>query len=368
MTSSSPINLLFTTYHLNQGGVEQIILTYAKGLDSTKYKITVACLEGGTIAKEIAALSGISVNVIQTKSRVMRFLEFLAIARKTNPMLVHNQASWYGLIVGYLVGAKCVEMVQSVYQWLNWHERIRYGIYCLFADKIVAVSEAVQEFTLIYFPFMSRRKFKVIYNSVDPKAFTQVNTGISLRAKHEVPLQSVVVGFVGRLTEQKGVTYFLQAASAISQKRNDCRFIIVGDGELRDELQEYAKNLNLENIVFAGYQRDVPAYLAMFDIFVLPSLWEGLPVALVEAMAAGKPVVATAVSGTPEVVTDGETGFLVEPKNADQLAERITRLIEDPSLRDRMGRAARIRVKEKFSAATMIRATEQLYQELLESQ
>jgi glycosyltransferase involved in cell wall biosynthesis len=93
-----------------------------------------------------------------------------------------------------------------------------------------------------------------------------------------------------------------------------------------------------------------------------------LPVALVEAMAAGKPVVATAVSGTPEVVTDGETGFLVEPKNADQLAERITRLIEDPSLRDRMGRAARIRVKEKFSAATMIRATEQLYQELLESQ
>ncbi len=362
-----PINLLFTTYHLNQGGIEQIILTYAKGLDSKKYKITVACLEGGTIAKEIAALPGISVNVIQTKSRLMRFLEFLSIARTTKPIIVHNQACWYGLFIGALVGARRVEMIQSVYEWLNWHERFRYGIYCLFADKIVAVSEAVRKFTLKSFPFMSPLKFSVIYNSVDPEMFASANKGIALREKHEMPMQDVIVGFLGRLTKQKGVTYLLEAASSIARSKSDCRFVIVGDGELRGELQKQAKDLDLKNIVFVGYQRDVPAYLEMFDIFVLPSLWEGLPVALVEAMAAAKPTVATAVSGTPEVVIDGETGFLVEPKNVDQLADRITRLIEDPSLRKRMGRAARKRVEEKFSAATMIRATEQLYQELLET-
>ncbi|HEX9655858.1 MAG TPA: glycosyltransferase family 4 protein, partial [Bacteroidota bacterium] len=351
----------------NQGGVEQVLLTYAHGLDREKYRITVACLEGGTVAGEIAALKGVDVIVIQTTSRLMRLLEFSAIARRVKPHITHNHACWYGLLVGLLVGSRRVETLHNIYHWLNWHERLRYGLYCLLANRIIAVSQAVMDFGVGFFPFMKKEKFSVIYNGVDPDAMnTATDTG-ALRERHRLPVGVTVVGFMGRLTEQKGLSYLLQAdASLMSNEK--VVFLIVGDGELRAALEEEALKLKLTNVIFAGFQRDVAGYLAMFDIFVLPSLWEGLPVALVEAMAVGKPVVATAVSGTPEVVTDGETGFLVEPKNVDQLAERITRLIEDPSLRDRMGRAARIRVKEKFSAATMIRATEQLYQELLESQ
>jgi glycosyltransferase involved in cell wall biosynthesis len=131
-------------------------------------------------------------------------------------------------------------------------------------------------------------------------------------------------------------------------------------------MEAKAKAMQLsEDVIFTGIRQDVPNILGLLDVFVLPSLWEGLPIALLEAMAAGLPVVATAVGGTPEVVVEGETGFLVPPRDPEALAEAILRLLREPDLRRRMGEAGRKRVAEHFSVEQMVQKTEALYEHLL---
>jgi glycosyltransferase involved in cell wall biosynthesis len=276
-----PVRLLFTTFHLDQGGVEQVILTYAGGLDRQKYRITVVCLEGGTVATEIGAIAGVDLIVIQTRSRLKRLLEFIAVARKAKPDVVHNHACWYGLLVGWFVGVRRVETVHNVYHWLNWHERLRYGLYLRLADRIIAVSEAVSEFTRSYFPFVPSARMTVIFNGIDPSRF-QVSA--RLEDMQEFGLHhKTVIGFLGRLTEQKGLSYLLSAAAEIGRMHPEAQFMIVGDGELGRQLREKVVHEELTNVLFTGFQRDVPRFLSLFDIFVLPSQWEGLP-ALVEPL------------------------------------------------------------------------------------
>jgi glycosyltransferase involved in cell wall biosynthesis len=143
------------------------------------------------------------------------------------------------------------------------------------------------------------------------------------------------------------------------------KVLIVGDGERREQLHRLAAELGLRNVIFAGHQRDVADYLHALDVFVLPSLWEGLPVSVLEAMACSLPVVATRVSGTPEVVEDGITGRLVEPRDAAGLLSAITALVADAGLRRRMGDAGRKRVEREFSAESMLASTEEVYRDLV---
>ncbi|MBU2524167.1 glycosyltransferase family 4 protein [Patescibacteria group bacterium] len=359
------INLLITTYYLDKGGVEEIILTYTKLLDKSKYSVTVACLVTGTVSDEIACIDGVRLFHIDTKNRIRRFLKFWKIARETEADIVHNHACWYGLIVGYLVGAKRIETIHNMYHWFKHYERILYGLNCLFANKIIAVSEYVRTFSIDYFPFINTKNTVVIHNGIDFEKFQNDQNKTELREQLSIKKDEIVVGFIGRLTEQKGIEYLIEAALVISKQNPNVKFIIVGDGILRDALENQAHKLGLINIFFTGFQRNVPQHLQLFDIFVLPSLFEGLPVSVLEAFASGTAVVATKVSGTPEVVHDGINGFLVEPKNAKQLAEKLQILINDPILRKKFGENGKNLVKSQFSAELMVKKTEDVYSKLL---
>jgi glycosyltransferase involved in cell wall biosynthesis len=325
----------------------------------------VVCLVSGHASQDIASNTHARVIEVDTPSRLRRFVRIWRIARQVRPQIVHNHACWYGLIAGFLVGAKRVETIHNTYDWFTWYERIHYGLYCLLADRLIAVSDYVRDFTVESFPFMNAKKFVVIHNGVDHGKFSEDFHPEELRKELGIDPARIVIGFVGRLVEQKGVGYLLQAARLLSSIYTDLQFVIVGDGGLRQQLEAQAAQSGLSNVLFVGYQRDIPPYMQMFDVFVLPSLWEGLPVSALEAMAAARPVVATRVSGTSEVVVEGVTGFLVEPRNAEQLEDRLARLIEDANLRTLMGTAGRKRVIENFSARSMVAKTEQLYNELL---
>lgn len=151
----------------------------------------------------------------------------------------------------------------------------------------------------------------------------------------------LTVGSVGRLTGQKGYTYFLEAARTIVAQRQDVQFVLIGDGDLRDELQAYRDELGLQaHVHFLGARRDVASLLRSLDLFVLPSLWEGLPTVIMEAMASGVPVVATDILGTRELVKPGRNGWLVEPKDASGLADAITAALSDPERRLQMAQTA----------------------------
>lgn len=175
------------------------------------------------------------------------------------------------------------------------------------------------------------------------------------------PADGPVVGNVARLSEQKGHRYLLEAVPLVLERHPSARFALVGDGELRGELEALAESLGVAgHVEFLGRRDDVPELLATFDVFALPSLFEGLCLAVIEAQAAGVPVVATPVGGIRETVVDGETGLLVPPRDAAALAAAIVRLLDGPEEAARLAASARTRVG-RFSVERMVEATLSLY-------
>jgi glycosyltransferase involved in cell wall biosynthesis len=229
-------------------------------------------------------------------------------------------------------------------------------------DKFTAVSDAIRNYII--------RKARI-----DSQKIVTIHNGIGLSETKVSPIERkefglspgvAIVGVVGRLAKEKGYPYLLNAARVVIKKYPEVHFLIVGDGPQREELVKLASNLGLnDHITFTGYRRDVLSVLALFDIFALATLWEGLPVVILEAMVMAKPVVTTDVMGNPEVVINGVTGFLVPPRDPEILAERILELLKDENLRKRMGGAGRKRIEEEFTIKRTISETERLYEELL---
>jgi glycosyltransferase involved in cell wall biosynthesis len=264
-----------------------------------------------------------------------------------------------------LTGAKRVETVHNVYDWFTWWQRHCYAAYCLLAHRIIAVSEIVRQFTVQHFPLIREGKVIVIHNGIDVDRFHNEAGSEQLRSELGLSGSEVVIGFVGRLEEQKGITYLLDAAHRLNEQYNNFTLIILGDGSLASALRDKAVALHLSNTLFLGFRADAARYFSAFDIYALPSLYEGLPLSVLEAMASECPVVATRVGGVPEVVKDGVTGFLVAPKKVDELVDRLQKLIQNEEMRLRMGKAGRQRVVQHFSAASMVAKTEEVYEVLL---
>jgi glycosyltransferase involved in cell wall biosynthesis len=203
---------------------------------------------------------------------------------------------------------------------------------------------------------------------VDEKRFSHSQKTLSARQALGIELGFPVLGTVSSLNPHKGHTYLLEAATKVLEIFPTAQFLLVGDGRMKEELEIKAQNLNLlSSIKFLGIRKDIPEILAVIDIFVLPSSSrEGLGISLLEAMAAEKPVVASDIGGIPEVVIDGETGFLVPPKNSHDLAGAIIELLKNPAKAALMGQQGRQRVKEKFTTQQMLENIDELYTSFLQ--
>lgn len=214
---------------------------------------------------------------------------------------------------------------------------------------------------------IDRRKVVVIPSGVDSTHFDRERPEVkkkALQLKDEFDIDNdIVVGFVGRLVPAKGLSYLFSAVEKIQEKHNNIAILIVGDGAQRNELECMAQDLKVRTI-FAGWQRDVLPYYALMDIFVLPSLFEGLPNVLLEAMAMETAVIATNVGGNPDVLANGENGFLVPVRDVQRLAFAIEKLIEDDDLRVKMGVANRQKVEEHYSWSKTVERVEKVYSEI----
>jgi glycosyltransferase involved in cell wall biosynthesis len=209
-------------------------------------------------------------------------------------------------------------------------------------------------------------KVDVIYNAVDFSQTTATLTRDAVRETLGIPAGAPVAGVIARLTEQKGHRHLLDALAATPQLA-DVHLLVVGGGELRDELVRHAETRGLApRVHWVGPRRDLGNLLAAMDVFVMPSLWEGLPLSLVLAMGAGLPVVATAVAGIPEVVQDGRTGLLVPPCDSGALGGALARVFEDAEFRQRIGADAQASVLPRFGVDRYVDAIVGLYDQLLE--
>ena len=229
------------------------------------------------------------------------------------------------------------------------------------AACVIANSRATRQTLMQSAPWLDPARVHAIHNGIDPVRYEPASTR-DIRRELGLPPGVPVAGFVGRLCPQKGIEFLLPAFRQVAARHRTARLLLVGEGELRNMVEDFARENGLqERIHLAGFRSDIPDVMRSIDVCVLPSLWEGFGIALIEAMAAGRPCVATRTSSIPEIVRDGETGILVPPRDADRLAAALLVLLDDPAGASLMGEAGRRVVQENFTLAGMIDRYEQLF-------
>jgi len=254
----------------------------------------------------------------------------------------------------WLVAARRLDLQMARNSFSKW----KYGQ----VDCFIASGAAIRD-RLIH-EGIPRAKIRIVNEGVDVERIQRVPAAIA-HAAFYLPTHAPIVGNVAALMPHKAHQHLIDAAARVVKQVPDARFVIVGTGEQREPLEQQIRHLHLERHVFlAGQRSDAVELTKGFDIFAMSSITEGMCTPLVEAMAAGKPSVATAVGGVPEVVIDGVTGFLVPPRDPGAMARRLVQLLKDAPLRERMGRAALERARSCFTVEKMVEGTDAVYKSL----
>jgi glycosyltransferase involved in cell wall biosynthesis len=226
-------------------------------------------------------------------------------------------------------------------------------------DCFLAASESIH--SVLLNDGVEASKIVTVYEGIDIHRI-QAETPVNIHAELWLPVHAPIVGATGALTAEKGHRHLIDAAALVVREVPDARFVILGEGDHRPVLERQIKELRLDKHVFLpGFRADVLGFLQSFDLFVMPSIFEGLGTSLLDAMAAGKATVATRTGGIPEVVVDGDTGLLVPPRDHHALAQAIVTLLKDEQLRKQMGAAGLERVQRVFSADRMVERTLDVY-------
>ena len=274
------------------------------------------------------------------------------------------KSNFYGL----LASKGQVPSVTTNHNWLTAHWKLK--TYCLldslwirFFDRIVAVSNEVKRDMLRY--KIPEKKIRVIDNGIAIERFEKLVETKSMKNQLGFEEKIRIIGTIGNLGTEKGHIYLLEAAKQILDVVKDLKFLIIGDGRLRKPLEEKSEELGIKkHVIFTGQRKDIPELLMAMDIFVLPSIKEGLPIALLEAMAAKRPVIATRVGAIPKVIENKDIGVLVEPKDIKGLRDAIMNLLNDPGRMNLLARKGFDRVCMDFSSDEMGKNYLKLYNEL----
>lgn len=337
------------------------------------YQLSVSCLYNGdgVVAQKIRSL-GIEVHdwgMRQQKWRVDAFGRFFTYLKTTNPDVLHTWM-FHSNIPGRIIGrAAKVPVIVSGERTMGQESTNRHRLNRMtarYAHAITCVSKQVATAArdTIGLP---ANKLTVIPNGLDLALYKSLPDQTTARANFDLPFERPLIGVVGRPRPVKGYNYLLDGLPQVLETFSTATIVFVGDGPSRPALEAQARGHNsAENTIFIGDCATIPQLLPAFDMLVLPSLQEGMPNVALEAMAAGLPVIATAVGGTPEVVVPNKTGLLVPSKNPTALANAIIQLLADPTLAQQMGRNGRQRVAQKFSIETTVEHTHTLYQTLTE--
>lgn len=365
-----PTRLMILASSLWIGGAETVIRHLALNLDRSKFDVTVVHLkERGHVGDELARAGVDIVGITDgpaTRVDYFTFRKLLKIVRARRIQVIHTHTA-HGLVDACLCklltpGLKVVH----TFHFGNYpHTQPRIimmeRIFSRIANRIFAVGDVQREQLRAVFGFGDRR-IRTIWN------------GVTTPAEHGDPAFRARAGATGRpligtiatYIEQKGLFDLLEVARLVRDAGHDVAFAVVGEGHLRPQLEARRHELGLDDTVaFTGWMTNA-ADLALptFDIFFQPSLWEAMSVVILEAMAAGRPVVATRVGENPRVLDDGTTGLLVTPGDVPGMAAALCRLLDDPAFRAGLGAAARRKAETHFSVASMCRAYEQVYDEV----
>jgi glycosyltransferase involved in cell wall biosynthesis len=368
------LHVAYLTAGLQQHGYDTTLVagTLARGEDSMAFVaagLGVEAVRIDELGREISPLRDL-----------LATFKLARLIRRERPQILHThtaKAGTVGRVAALLAGSRRPPIVVHTF-----HGHVLRGYFGPFRSlffrllerwlaarttALVAVSPQVRD-DLVALGIAPRERFAVIRLGIelDERVGAQRDGRVESRHYLGIPGDRFAVGWIGRMTGVKRTDDVLVAFKRLRDSGVDACLCMVGDGPDRDQLERRAHELGIvRDTLFLGYQEDVAPFYAAFDALVLPSGNEGTPVSAIEALAAGRPVVATRVGGVPDVVREGEDGFLVEPGATDELADRLVQLARDPELRERMGRQGRERVLPRYAVDRLVDDVDRLYRSLL---
>ncbi len=378
------INLLYLITKLELGGAQKQLLSLISSSDKEKYNIFLFTAKDGLLINEAVSIDKLTLHRSRFLERsinpfkdVLALVEVYSFIRKNKIQIVHTHSSKAGILGRFAAKfAKIPVIIHTVHGWSfhDYQPRIVYYFY-LFLEKVCAT------FTSKIIVVSRYDKDKGLNNSVGKKSqYVLIRYSINCnefksREKRSIARKSLglsdldlVVGMVACFKPQKSPLDFIKLAGAIKKDFPDAKFILVGDGLLRQKVCTLIKKLNLKGqVILTGWHNDIPLILSCLDIFVLTSLWEGLPIVVLEAMAAGVPLVATDTGGIGEVVVNGKTGCLVKTRDIQSMQNRVGELLSNAPERYEFSKLSREKIDaEEFLLSSMLKHTEEIYFNLLQ--
>ena len=380
-TAKARIKVIHVITRLDLGGAQGNTLYTASGLDPARFDCMVAVGEGGTLEPEARNNPGLKLRFLSSlKWEISPGQDLLCLLQLWNlflterPAVVHTHSSKAGILgrlAAWLAGVPLVIHTYHGFGFNDYQSALRKGVYlflerlaCRAAHRIVFVSE-------------SNRVYALKHRLGDPSRYLLIRSGIKfsdypatledagrLKASLGLGMHKPLITSIGNLKPQKNPGDFVSLARMVAAENPDARFLFIGDGPLRPrmECQMVAAGLH-GRLAMPGWRRETPELLAASNIFVLTSLWEGLPRALVEAMKSSLPCVCYATDGVTDILKDGENGFVVPVGDLNLMSRRILTLLADPALRKRLGQRAAASVGPDFDIDLMVKAQEKLYEE-----
>ncbi|MCK9431384.1 MAG: glycosyltransferase family 4 protein [Candidatus Omnitrophica bacterium] len=377
------INLLYVVTKLELGGAQRHVLSLIRGLDKVKYNVCLFTSAKGLLINEASSIEGLSVKRSNFLERpvnpfkdILALVELYFFIRKHKIDIVHTHSSKAGILgrlAARFAGARVI--LHTVHGWsfhnfqpaaVSWFYVLCERLCACFTDRIIVVSVFDREKGLEHGVGKSEQ-YRLVRYGIDVMDFRVRNRRFRMRESLELNNTDPVVGMVACFKPQKAPLDFIELASLVRKDFPEVKFILVGDGRLSGKIFRRIKQLGIEkNMILSGWRRDIPMILSGLDVFVLTSLWEGVPIVALEAMAASVPLVVTDTGGIKEVITDGENGYLVEPRDIHSMHRYLVELLSDPrKRRDLAGRAAEDISSEEFSAESMLKKVFSVYDSLL---
>jgi glycosyltransferase involved in cell wall biosynthesis len=354
------------------GGAERVVLQLIEGLDRRVWRPVLFHHRSAGLAPVLAQARQLHVETralprMETVKDLSRLPEWVRTIRDERPDVLHAHLLWplsckYGLLASALAGVPAVVATAHLFMDVSSKPvvRIQPRVIAWTVDRYLAVSECVARQLRHSFRIPSR-KIEVVRNGINLARF-HAGPDAGVRASLTGGDDRPVVLTVARLEAQKGLHDLIDAARQVPH----ALFVVAGDGPERSRLEAQARSEGVgDRVRFLGHRDDIPELLACADVFVMPSLYEGLPLAVMEAMAAGTPVIATAIGGTDELIVDGETGVLVPPANPSALAAAIRMLLDDPEHAKALACAAQRLAHQEFGCARVVQRVGEVYEELL---
>ena len=344
------------------GGTEKMLLSMIESLDRKVFeRPSVFTIKGrGKFTMELERIDVLSYT-LNLKKNPFLFFPLLYRLWKESPDIIHSflfYGNIAGRVCGRLIATRLVISSQrSIDSWRRWHHWKVDGITSAWADLIISNSLSGKE-VLVQKSGIPGEKIIVISNGISSRKIPCTVTRKSLG----IGDSGLVVGTIGNLRKAKGHMCLVESAGRVLKECPDIYFVIAGEGNMRQALAERVEKMGMSGrFIFTGFRRDAEELLQLFDIFVLPSLWEGFPVSLLEAMKYGKPAVAFGVSDIPRIIEDGKSGIVVEPGSVSQLSAGLVKMLKNGDMRREMGmRAGEIAI-EKYSLEEMMRKYTRAY-------